>query len=74
MNNKQAAITLAMIMFVTLFLFWIPLLIIWSMNSLFMLNIPYTWKTWLSVYVLWAVFSATVNKESSDKLAKDFWR
>jgi hypothetical protein len=75
MNNKQTLVTLSLLMFTVILFFWIPLVIIWSLNNLFMLDIPFTWKTWLSVYILWALIASSINREnSSNNFTKDFWR
>jgi hypothetical protein len=40
-----------------------PLLIIWSMNTLFpVLSIPYTWETWAAAVLLGGVFSTKITK------------
>ena len=41
-----------------------PILIIWSLNTLFGMGIPITIWTWLSVVILGSVFKAkiTINK------------
>ena len=41
-----------------------PILIIWSLNTLFGMGIPFTIWTWLSVVILGSVFKAkvTINK------------
>ena len=36
-----------------------PFIIIWSLNSLFSLNITYTFKHWLATYLLWCAFSTS---------------
>lgn len=71
---KQTLVTLSLIILILLLFFWVPLIIIWSLNNLFMLNIPFTWKTWLSVYILWGLIASSMNKENSNNLTKDFWR
>lgn len=35
----------------------LPLAIIWSMNTLFLLGIPYTIATWAATFVLTSIFS-----------------
>lgn len=51
---------LALIGIVVLLIVLGPLLVIWSLNTLFpVLGIPYTWKTWLSVLVLSGTFGST---------------
>jgi len=31
---------------------FVPLLLIWSLNTLFALSLPYTWATWFATLVL----------------------
>lgn len=48
-----------------LMLLW-PLLVVWALNTLFMLTIPYSLTTWFAVFVLMVTFSGTraaVNKK-----------
>jgi hypothetical protein len=53
------------ILLITLLIFLIilgPLLIIWSLNTLFpLLAIPYTWETWLAVVFIGSLFKTTVK-------------
>jgi hypothetical protein len=74
MNHKHALITVIFIMLSVSIIFGVPISVIWALNCLFDLNIKYTWQTWLSVYIIWTFIAVTINKESSDKLTKDFWR
>lgn len=51
-----------------------PLLLIWSLNTLFMLNILYTFNNWLAVYVLMSTLSITFGgfqKTSKDKYVNE---
>jgi hypothetical protein len=34
-----------------------PILVIWSLNNLFILNIEYTFNNWLSCYILMSILS-----------------
>lgn len=40
-----------------------PVLLIWSLNNLFNLNILYTFNNWLSCYILMAILSVIVGKD-----------
>lgn len=41
-----------------------PFLTIWALNTLFpVLDIPYTWQTWVSVIFVGAVFKTPVKKD-----------
>jgi hypothetical protein len=42
-----------------------PLLLIWSVNTLFGLTIAYTFKTWLAMALLSSVFSARIVTSKS---------
>jgi hypothetical protein len=44
-----------------------PLLMIWSINTLFpIVHIPYTWETWAAAFFLSAPFSAGAFKRKKD--------
>lgn len=58
--TKLASVLAAAVLIVALVLVG-PLLVIWSMNTLWpMLNIAYTWQTWISVVILAGVFKTSV--------------
>jgi hypothetical protein len=38
-----------------------PLLLIWSLNTLFYLNILYTFNNWLAAYILMAILSVSIG-------------
>ena len=38
-----------------------PLAVLWALNTLFMLSIPYTFWTWLAVWILAGVFKTKVE-------------
>ena len=38
-----------------------PLLVIWSLNTLFVLGIPYNFFTWISIVILAAAVRGNVN-------------
>lgn len=42
----------------------VPLLVIWAINTLFALTIPYTWETWFAIMVLLGVTNRTGFKSS----------
>lgn len=48
---------------VALVIFW-PLVMIWSINTLFGLGIPYTFWTWLAMLVLNLAFGAKATTSS----------
>lgn len=59
MNNSTA---IAVILFVILLVIFAPFAVIWALNTLFALAIPYTFWTWLAMLVLTATFGkANVN-------------
>lgn len=45
-----------------------PLSIIWALNTLFMLAIPYTVWTWVAAVIIWYVLSPTVVTNSLSAL------
>lgn len=49
-----------------------PILVIWSLNNLFILNIEYTFNNWLSCYILMSVLSIIFhNNGVSVKISDD---
>lgn len=38
-----------------------PILMIWSLNTLFALDIAYTLKTWFAAFILTTLFTVNVN-------------
>jgi hypothetical protein len=44
----------------TIAIIYAPFAIVWSLNTLFMLAIPYTIETWLAVFILSGVISTRV--------------
>lgn len=75
MNNKDALVTLSVLLLSTTAVFLFPLIIIWSINNLFNLEIQYTWKTWVSVYVLLVVFGVIVKDQKKQETIRtpDLW-
>lgn len=47
------------------FVIAMPWVLIWSVNTLFSLGIPYTFKTYLAALVLGGLFSARATSSSS---------
>ena len=75
MNNKEALVTFVMVMISASFIFLFPLIFIWSINNLFNLDVGYTWKTWISTYILLVVFGTIVKDQKKQENIKttDFW-
>lgn len=48
-----------------------PILAIWSLNNLFILNIEYTFNNWLSCYILMAILSMIFNNSGVSVKVKD---
>lgn len=72
-SNKEVLVSFVAIMFAALIIFYFPMVLIWSMNNLFSLEISYNWKTWISVYIILSVFgSMTKNTEYKQKI--NFWK
>lgn len=73
MNNKEALVYFFLVLLGATIIFAAPLVIIWSINNIFSTETPYTWKTWISVYILLTVVNSSLrNVESNNKL-KNFW-
>jgi hypothetical protein len=75
MNNKEALVTFFLVIFSVSAVFLFPLVFIWSLNNLFNLGIEYTWKTWISTYVLLVVFGAIIKDQKKEDKIKttDIW-
>ena len=61
--KTTAAITFIIVVFALAFL--VPFAVIWALNTLFALGIPYTFWTWLAMLVVTATFGKTnvkINK------------
>jgi len=55
---------IAVIVLTILFVVWWPLAIIWSLNTLFRTEIPYSIETWAAVAVLATILKlATISSE-----------
>lgn len=51
-----------------------PILFMWSLNTLFLLNISYTFNNWLAVYIFLSILSIAVGgfqKSSTDKYVNE---
>jgi hypothetical protein len=58
------------VLFLLLYIIFGPILFMWSINTLFSLNILYTFNNWLAVYILLSILSIAVGgfqKSSADK-------
>jgi len=54
----------AIVLLVTLVIMMGPLLMIWALNTLFpMLDIAYSFETWISIVILAGLFRTTVKVE-----------
>ena len=61
--KTTAAITFIIILFALVFL--VPFAVIWALNTLFVLGIPYTFWTWLAMLIVTGTFGKTnvkINK------------
>lgn len=61
---RELGIAGIVVVAIVLIFLW-PLAVIWALNTLFVLGIPYTFWTWLAVLVLNATISA--SKVSTNK-------
>jgi hypothetical protein len=41
-----------------------PLGIIWALNELFLFNIEYSFRNWLAMFVLFAIFKTSITNKS----------
>ncbi len=57
-------ITLLLVLVVILAIIFVPLLAIWSLNTLFLLAIPYTIKTWAAALALSAMIGGSTGGSS----------
>ena len=61
--KNTAAILIIVVIFTLVFL--VPFAVIWALNTLFALGIPYTFWTWLAMLVVTGTFGKTnvkINK------------
>ena len=66
MRNDSAMMVLIALLVLALLIAG-PLIVIWSVNTLFpSLVIPYTWETWLATVLLGAFFRANVSVNRKD--------
>lgn len=67
-NLSAKGTVIGMILFALLILaaiIFIPMLVIWALNTLFALSIAYTFINWAAVYVLIAVFRGGSSSSSN---------
>ena len=64
LENSIAAL-LAIALLSVLLVVWWPLAVVWSLNTLFQTEIPYSFKTWVAVVVI--VTFIRVSTISSEK-------
>jgi hypothetical protein len=56
---KEFLIALLIVLVIALFVFY-PIAVIWSLNLLFGLTIPYTFSTWCATTLIVGVFAANI--------------
>lgn len=61
---NKAALAGVILASALIFLIWWPLAIIWSLNTLFRTDIPYSLSTWGAVVVLVAMFRVALLKKT----------
>lgn len=59
-NTQEMKYIFALILILIYFIFG-PLLFIWSINTLFNMNILYTFNSWLAGYILLVITNMTIN-------------
>jgi len=57
---KEFLIALVIVLVIAFFVFY-PIAVIWSLNNLFSLTIPFTFKTWASTLIIVGVFATRVT-------------
>lgn len=55
---NQTGLIILVLLLAAIFLVLGPIVVIWSLNTLFTLAIPYTFKTWLATFIMIMVLSA----------------
>lgn len=56
-----------LVIFVALWIIFCPLLALWAMNTLFHFGIPYTFWTWLAVWILIVILSGKIEYNKGKK-------
>ena len=65
---KSTAGLILVVTFLALAAIFFPLLVIWSLNTLFpVLNIPFTIETWLAAFIIPAAFKTSITTNKDDK-------
>jgi hypothetical protein len=74
MVMKAVKVLLAMVLFFSLVAI-IPLGIIWSLNTLFYTEIPYTWQSWAATTILSTIVygSSAASNYSKKKKQRTNW-
>jgi hypothetical protein len=49
-----------------LYIAFAPLLLMWSLNNLFSLEIAYNFNNWLSVYIIISLFHGITHQQSTN--------
>jgi hypothetical protein len=65
-ESEKAFAALILIVLAVIVIIFSPLVCIWALNALFALAIPYTFITWIAMFILIALFGKTsvkVNKK-----------
>jgi len=61
-SYKDTSAYLIIFLMVVCFVLLFPYAVVWSLNTLFGLMIPYTWQTWLAAFVLTSVVSGSIHR------------
>ena len=61
-SYKDTPAYLIVLLMVVCFVLLFPYAVVWSLNTLFGLMIPYTWQTWLASFVLTSVVSGSIHR------------
>lgn len=63
---KDSAIAFGILLLTIAIILW-PFVVVWSMNTLFGLSIPFTFRTWLASFVLTLVIGSTPKVSNRSK-------
>jgi hypothetical protein len=63
MKNHSMFYIVSALLLVAVLIVFVPLVVIWALNTLFALSIAYTFWTWLSVVILTSVIQSRSVKK-----------
>lgn len=66
-SNPKTTVLFFIGILVFVIAFCTPLILIWSLNTLFSSNIDYTWQTWIAAAMLIVFFGPRLSSNGSSK-------